>query len=71
MKVKVFKRASPICTPHALEDAECFRCGALITPATPLDREPFPPCKICQEEEGLIDGYCWDCDPLDEDFIGE
>lgn len=48
---------------YALEDAECFRCGALVTPATPLDREPYPPCKICNEEEGLVDGYCWDCDP--------
>lgn len=53
---------------YGLEDVECYECGALVTPATPLDREPYPPCKICQEEEGLIDGYCWDCDPLDEDF---
>jgi hypothetical protein len=54
---------------YGLEDAECYKCGSLITPATPLDRAPYPPCKICKVEEGLVDGYCWECDPLDEDFL--
>jgi len=54
---------------YALEDAECRQCGSLITPATPLDREPFPPCTLCQEEEGMYDGFCWNCLPEEDDYL--
>lgn len=47
---------------YNLEDAECAKCGALVSPATPMDRTPYAPCSRCGEDEGIIQGLCFDCD---------